>query len=195
MVPVSVRTPEQMGTFGNRVSAMIVPIPTDEPDHRERLLTAHETLKSAKTRHKAIPATLMQDITQFIPPAVHARASRLTMQLAANVGRPMLNVVISNVPGPPMPLYMAGAQLQAHFPVSVITDGVGLNITCMSYRDHVDFGVVVDREMADDAWEIMDALRDALSELDGAICAKRVVPSKHGSSASVRQPEASSSHA
>jgi WS/DGAT/MGAT family acyltransferase len=200
MVPVSVRTPEQMGTFGNRVSAMIVPIPTDEPDPRKRLLAAHETLSSAKSRHEAIPATLMQDITKFIPPAVHALASRLTMQLAANVGRPMLNLVISNVPGPPMPLYMAGAQLEAHFPVSVITDGVGLNITCMSYRDHVDFGVVVDREMADDAWEFMEALRHALTELDEVVCGRRrvgerVLPSKDGSRASVRQPEAPASHA
>jgi WS/DGAT/MGAT family acyltransferase len=196
MVPVSVRTPEQMGTFGNKVSAMIVPIPTDVADHRERLMTAHETLSSAKTRHKAVPATLMQDITQFIPPAVHARASRLTMQLAANVGRPMLNLVISNVPGPPMPLYLAGAQLHAHFPVSVITDGVGLNITCMSYQDHVDFGVVVDREMADDAWEFMDRLRTALDDLDEVVCGKtRVVDSKHGSRPSVRQSEASPSHA
>jgi WS/DGAT/MGAT family acyltransferase len=195
MVPVSVRTPEQMGTFGNRVSAMIVPIPTDEPDHRQRLLKAHETLKSAKTRHKAIPATLMQDITQFIPPAVHALASRTTMQLAASMGRPMLNLVISNVPGPPMPLYMAGAQLQAHFPVSVIIDGVGLNITCMSYRDHVDFGVVVDREMVGDAWEFMDLLRTALEELDGVICGTEVVPSEHGSRTSARHSEASPSNA
>ena len=195
MVPVSVRTPEEVGTFGNKVGAMIVPIPTDVIDHRERLATAHETLKVAKTRHKAVPATLMQDMTEFIPPAVHARASRLTMQLSANVGRPPLNLVISNVPGPPMPLYLAGAQLHAHFPVSVITDGVGLNITCMSYQDHVDFGVVVDREMADDAWEFMDRLYDALSDLDAAVCGKPVVNSKHGSRTSVRQSEASPSHA
>ena len=196
MVPVSVRTPEQTGTFGNKVSAMIVPIPTDVDDPRERLLTAHDTLSVAKTRHKAVPATLMQDVTQFIPPALHGRASRLTMQLSAHVGPPPINLVISNVPGPPIPLYFAGAQLQAHFPVSVITDGVGLNITCMSYMDHVDFGVVVDREMAEDAWEFMDRLRDALSELDEVVCGKRrVVPSKDGSRASVRQSEASPSHA
>jgi WS/DGAT/MGAT family acyltransferase len=195
MVPVSVRTPEEVGTFGNKVGAMIVPIPTDVTDARERLMTAHETLQVAKTRHKAVPATLMQDMTQFIPPAVHARASRLTMELSANVGRPPLNLVISNVPGPPMPLYMAGAQLHAHFPVSVITDGVGLNITCMSYQDHVDFGVVVDREMADDAWEFMDRLRDALHDLDRVICGEQGVPSKDGSRESVRQSEASPSHA
>ena len=195
MVPVSVRTPEQMGTFGNRVSAMIVPIPTDEPDTKTRLMKAHHVLRSAKTRHKAIPATLMQDVTKFIPPAVHARASRLTMQLAANVGRPMLNLVISNVPGPPMPLYLAGAQLEAHFPVSVITDGVGLNITCMSYRDHIDFGIVVDRDMVDDAWDLMEAVERAMDELDSTICGKRALPSKHGSRASAQPQEASPSHA
>jgi WS/DGAT/MGAT family acyltransferase len=195
MVPVSVRTPEQTGTFGNRVSAMIVPIPTDEPDTRTRLMKAHHVLRSAKTRHKAIPASLMQDMTQFIPPAVHARASRMTMQLAASVGRPMLNLVISNVPGPPVPLYLAGAELQAHFPVSVITDGVGLNITCMSYRDHIDFGVVVDRDMVDDAWDLMDALEHAMDELDGVICGRKGLRSKDGSRASSRNGQAASSHA
>jgi WS/DGAT/MGAT family acyltransferase len=195
MVPVSVRTPEQIGTFGNRVSAMVVPIPTNEPDTRTRLMKAHEVLSSAKTRHKAIPASLMQDVTKFIPPAVHARASRLTMQLAASVGRPMLNLVISNVPGPPMPLYLAGAQLEAHFPVSVITDGVGLNITCMSYRDHIDFGIVVDREMVDDAWDLMRAIERAMDEIDGTVCGTPPVPWKHGSRTSARHEEASPSHA
>lgn len=195
MVPVSVRTPEEMGTFGNRVSAMIVPIPTDEADTKTRLQKAHHVLRSAKTRHKAVPASLMQDVTEFIPPAVHARASRMTMQLAASVGRPVLNLVISNVPGPPMPLYLAGAQLQAHFPVSVITDGVGLNITCMSYRDHIDFGVVVDREMVDDAWDLMAALERAMDEIDEVVCGKRRVPSEHGSRTSARQQEAQPSHA
>ena len=70
--------------------------------------------------------------------------------------RPPLNLVISNVPGPRDPLYCAGAQLQANYPVSVIIDGVGLNMTVMSYRDHVDFGIVADRDQVDDAWSLMD---------------------------------------
>ena len=179
MVPVSVRSDEEVGTFGNRVGVMVAPIPTDIADPRKRLMKAHETMRSAKSRHKAVPASLMQDVTQFIPPAVHARASRTMMQLTGSL-RPPLNVVISNVPGPPMPLFCAGAKLEAHFPVSVITDGVGLNITCMSYRDHMDFGIVVDREMVDDAWPLFEAHRAALEELDGVICGKaRAVQSKH----------------
>ena len=71
-----------------------------------------------------------------------------------------------------MPLYCAGAQLVAHYPVSAIANGAGLNITCMSYLDHIDFGVVADREQVDDAWPFMDALRDAVDELDEAVLGK-----------------------
>ena len=173
MVPVSVRTQEQMGTFGNRVSAMFVPIPTDEPDPRQRLMRAHEIMAGAKDRHRALPATLLQDVTQFVPPAIFARATRVVTQLSALPRvRPALNLVISNVPGPREPLYMAGAKMVANYPVSVITDGVGLNITCMSYLDHVDFGIVVDRDVVDDVWPLMDAVREALNEFDEVICGR-----------------------
>jgi hypothetical protein len=73
-----------------------------------------------------------------------------------------MNLVISNVPGPRVPLYCAGARLTAHYPVSVIVDGVGLNITVMSYLDHLDFGIVTDREQVDDAWPVIAHLREAL---------------------------------
>ncbi len=167
MVPVSVRMPEERGAYGNRVSMMIVPIPTDEPDPRRRLERTHELLRSAKERHKALPANLLTDVTAFIPPAVAALAARTTMELLGRT-RPPLNLVISNVPGPREPLYLAGAQLQAHYPVSVVVDGVGLNITVMSYRDHLDFGIVADREQVDDAWSLIDGLRHALAEFQQA---------------------------
>jgi WS/DGAT/MGAT family acyltransferase len=190
MVPMSVRTEEQMGTYGNRVSMMIVPIPTNVGDPRERLMQAHETLKSAKQRHRALPADLLTDATSFIPPAVHARASRLTMELGGRLAPP-LNLVISNVPGPRDPLYLAGAQLQANFPVSVVTDGVGLNMTVMSYRDHVDFGLVGDRNLMGDTWPLMEGLERALDELCEVICGQkpraRPAESRNGRA---RKPEA-----
>ena len=182
MVPVSVRTEEQMGTFGNRVSVMIVPIPTNVADPRERLMTAHETMQIAKTRHKAMPASILTDATQFVPPALVTRAARAVAQVSSTV-QPPLNLVISNVPGPPMPLFLAGAQLVAHYPVSVITDGVGMNITAMSYRDHIDFGVVVDREQIDDAWPVMNKIRSGLADLDEIICGKTVESSSPTGSA------------
>ena len=172
MVPMSVRSPEQVGTFGNRVSMMIAPIPTDEADALRRLKVTHTTMSEAKDRHRALPASILQDVTQFVPPALYTRAARGIMQLSAGL-RPALNVVISNVPGPPIPLYLAGAEMVAHYPVSVITDGAGLNITCMSYRDHIDFGIVADHDQVDDVWPLMDAIHDAVDELDDVVCGRR----------------------
>lgn len=171
MVPVSVRSREQMGTFGNRVSTMFVPIPTDEADPKRRLQRAHEIMSSAKQQHRALPADLLADASQFIPPALAARAARVTSEvLSSRRLAPPLNLVISNIPGPRDPLYCAGARLEHNFPVSVITDGVGLNITCLSYLDQVDFGIVCDREMVDEAWSIMAALEQELAVLDEAVC-------------------------
>jgi hypothetical protein len=78
--------------------------------------------------------------------------------------------VISNVPGPREPLYCAGAQLQANYPVSAVLDGVGLNITVLSYRDHVDFGIVGDRQQVDDTWSLVEGAQRALHELDELVC-------------------------
>ena len=104
-----------------------------------------------KERHRALPAELLQDANNFIPPAVFARAARLTFGYSTSrPGRPTWNLVISNVPGPQFPLYMAGARLEANYPVSVITDGMGLNITVMSYMGHMDFGIVADRDQMPD---------------------------------------------
>jgi diacylglycerol O-acyltransferase / wax synthase len=94
--------------------------------------------------------------------------------------RPPLNLVISNVPGPRMPLYCAGARLEHNFPVSVITDGVGLNITCLSYLDRVDFGIVCDREMVEDAWTLTAAVEAELALLDEALCGPAPPPRSPG---------------
>ena len=80
--------------------------------------------------------------------------------------RPPLNLVISNVPGPRTSLYCAGAEMLSNFPVSVIVDGVGLNITVVSYKDRVDFGIVGDREQIDDAWAFLEGAAHALTELE-----------------------------
>jgi diacylglycerol O-acyltransferase len=165
-IPVSVRKESQQGTFGNRILLMTAPLFTDEHDPVRRLQRTHEALAEMKERHKALPAELLQDANQFIPPAVFSRAARLTFSLASSRrGRPAWNLVISNVPGPQVPLYMAGARLEANYPVSVITDGMGLNITVMSYCGHLDFGIVADREQMPDVWSLMDSLREALDEL------------------------------
>jgi diacylglycerol O-acyltransferase / wax synthase len=165
-VPVSVRTPEQIGTYGNRVSVIIAPLPTHLPDPLGRLEAVHEAMRSAKERHQALPASLMQDYTQFIPSALAARASRAALRLAASQRVvPIYNVLISNVPGPQHPLYSAGARLVANYPVSAVSDGAGLNITVLSYCGHLDFGLIACREMVPDLWNLAAFLAEALEEL------------------------------
>jgi diacylglycerol O-acyltransferase / wax synthase len=165
-IPVSVRTSEQAGTYGNRIMLMSAPIFTNLPDPIVRLRRTHEALSVMKERHKALPAELLQDANHFIPPAVFARAARATFALStSSPGRPTWNLVISNVPGPQFPLYCAGARLDANYPVSVITDGMGLNMTVMSYCGHLDFGLVADRDQMPDLWKMIEWLRDSLEEL------------------------------
>ncbi|MGB3098231.1 MAG: WS/DGAT domain-containing protein, partial [Solirubrobacterales bacterium] len=165
-IPVSVRTEAQVGTYGNRISVMIVPIPTDEPDPVQRVMRAQEAMLAAKGRHKAMPAELLQDVTNFIPPAINARAARVALQLGTQQGmRPIYNLVISNVPGPSFPLYLGGAEVKANFPVSVVTDGAGLNITVMSYQDSMDFGLIADRDQVPEIWDLMDALKRDLAAI------------------------------
>ncbi len=165
-VPVSVRTPEQVGTFGNRVSVMLAELPTSEPDPVARLRRINQTMRSAKERHRALPATLMQDANHFIPPAIFARAARMTMRLTSMRGiQAPVNVAISNVPGSARPLYCAGARQRTQYPISGVLDGLGLNITVFSYLDRLEFGIVADRDQLDDPWPLLGGLEAALSEL------------------------------
>jgi diacylglycerol O-acyltransferase / wax synthase len=165
-VPVSVRSDEQIGTYGNRILLMSAPLFTNVADPVERLDLTHAALSDMKERHKALPATLLQDANHFIPPAVFARAAQLTFRLSTSgAAHPNWNLVISNVPGPRIPLFCAGARLVANYPVSVITDGMGLNITVMSYLDNIDVGIVADRDQMPDVHCLIGWLKDGVAEL------------------------------
>ncbi len=165
-IPVSVRTEEERGTFGNQVSIMIVPIPTHLEDPAARIAFASQKLSGAKERHKALPAKALRDVSTFVPPALHTRASRVLIGLAGSqLTRPLFNVIISNVPGPPMDIYSGGARLEALYPLSIIADGSGLNVTVMSYRDSIDIGITADREQTPDVQSIVDGMRRELAAL------------------------------
>ncbi|CAB4697614.1 unannotated protein [freshwater metagenome] len=83
----------------------------------------------------------------------------------ANQHRPIHNLVISNVPGPPFPLYLAGAELVAAYPMGPIMDGAGLNITVLSYRDHIDIGFLADADLVPDIWQVAAQVGPAFEEL------------------------------
>jgi WS/DGAT/MGAT family acyltransferase len=189
-VPVSVRREREQGAFGNRILLMTAPLFTNEPDPIRRLQRTHEALVEMKERHRALPAELLQDANEFIPPALFSRAARLTFGLATGPGRPAWNLVVSNVPGPQFPLYMAGAKLEANYPISVITDGMGLNITVMSYLGALDFGIVADREQMPDLWSLIGWLTDALAELKPTGRPKKQRPARASSGNGQRKAKA-----
>ena len=168
MVPISVRTEEEMGTFGNRVSAMVVPLATHINDPVERLIFGHETMSIGKENHGALPPEAMRDISTFIPPALHTRAALMATELSGRFTRPPWNVIVSNVPGPPVDLYCCGARLEALYPLSIISDGMCLNVTVMSYRDSVDIGITADREMTPEVQEIVVGMQAELAALIAA---------------------------
>ena len=144
---------------------MLVPIPTDTDDPVKALRASAGELGSAKTRQRALPAKALRDVTQFIPPALHQRASRAMFGLARIGINPPYNVVISNVPGPPIDIYTAGAHLEALYPLSIILDGAAINVTIMSYKDSIDIGITADREQTPDVQDIIDGMQRATKAL------------------------------
>jgi len=160
MIPVSVRDPASKGALGNKVSAMLATLPTHVADPAQRLRIAHGATKIAKAQQAAIPQGLVDQVTDFAPPALTARAARVVFATGLLHRVPPFNVTISNVPGPNVPVYLCGARLLAHYPVSVITDGQGLNITVIGYLGQLHFGLVSCRELVPD----IDALAGYLTE-------------------------------
>ena len=165
------RTTDQEGTLGNKVSMMLAPLPTNLADPGERLEAMHQAMRGAKEQHGAIPASLLADVTQFAMPALANQGWRLAAKLRLMERINPFNLFISNVPGPNVPLYYAGAKLLAYYPVSAVLDGQGLNITVMSYRGSLYFGLVSDRELIPDLDVMAEFLHDELAELTSAASA------------------------
>jgi diacylglycerol O-acyltransferase / wax synthase len=170
LVPVSIRTGEEVERWTNRVSMLSAVLPTDEPDPVARVRRVHEAMASSKELFEAIPAERLTDFAEFPPPAVFARAMRLSARLGLGSRLVLGNLVISNVPGPRQPLYAAGAQLEHYYPVSMIVEGQGLNITVQSYLDRLDFGLVCCPELVPDVDDLLAAIMadiEALATLTG----------------------------
>ncbi|MDP9023568.1 MAG: wax ester/triacylglycerol synthase family O-acyltransferase [Actinomycetota bacterium] len=150
----------------NAVSAMITSLATATADPAERLRRVSRSAQIAKRQHLAIGATTLTDWAEFAAPAMFARAARLYSATGmAERHRPLYNVVISNVPGPRRSLYFAGAELLSYYPMGPIIDGGALNISVVSYRDGLFFGLVTCRETVPDVSRLGEYLADSLAEL------------------------------
>ena len=165
MIPVSVRDPAAQGALGNKVSAMLATLPTTVTDPGLRLEIVHTATKAAKAQQATIPQGLVDQISDFAPPALTARAARVVFATGLLHRLPPFNVTISNVPGPNVPVYLCGAKLIAHYPVSVVTDGQGLNITLVGYLGQLHFGLVSCRELVPDIDALAGYLVDELASL------------------------------
>ncbi|WP_440099353.1 WS/DGAT/MGAT family O-acyltransferase [Streptosporangium sp. H16] len=163
-VPFSLRVPGDQSA-GNQVSIMITTLATQIADPVERLMAVRDAMRLIKDRSSLAPARWLQQLSDMMPSALTGLASRAAFNLFAGSAGP-INVVISNVPGPQLPLYVSGARLLSYHPVSVVTDASGgINITVFSYDGSLDVGVIACREMVPDVWTVTDYLRDALLEL------------------------------
>ncbi len=165
-VPVSIRTEEKQDQPGNQLSAMFVGLPVHIEDPIERLLHIRSDTKSAKDVHGAIGADALQNWAEFAAPAVFARAARFYSASKLADRHPVVhNLVISNVPGPPVPLYSAGARVLAVYPFGPIIEGAGLNLTVLSNMGSVDFGAIACREMVPDLRDIATGFTESVEEL------------------------------
>lgn len=164
MVPVSVH--EKSDRPGrNQVSGMFSTLETGIEDPGERLKAIACANSVAKQHSSAIPATLLQDWTQFAAPAVFGAAMRVYASSRLSGARPVHNLVVSNVPGPQGQLFMLGCEVKAMYPLGPIFHGSGLNMTVMSLSGNLDVGIVSCPELVPDLWDMADAFDVALQEL------------------------------
>jgi len=164
-VPVSIRSDDEQASNGNQVSVMTAEIPTHLQDPQARMEFMRDSMAEAKLHFDAVPASILQDLSAVIPTALSGLAARALFKLATVPGL-LFNLFVSNVPGPQLPLYIAGAKVEGIYPVSAVTDMTGgLNITLFSYDGDLDFGLIVCREMVPDVWNLIDYLKDAMTEM------------------------------
>ncbi|HEU4363013.1 MAG TPA: wax ester/triacylglycerol synthase family O-acyltransferase [Mycobacterium sp.] len=164
MVPVSVHgRSDRPGR--NQVSGMFSRLETQISDPGERLHAIAQSNSVAKQHSSAIPATLLQDWSQFAAPAVFGVAMRVYAKTRLTSSRPVHNLVVSNVPGPQEPLYFLGCEISAMYPLGPVFHGSGLNITVMSLNGKLNVGIISCPELLPDLWELADDFAVGMKEL------------------------------
>jgi len=157
------------GSLGNRVSGMLVSLATDIEDPVARLLAISRGTQVAKVQELLTGGRLLADMAQLAPPALTSRAMRWASGLRLfDRLPPLFNVTVSSVPGPDATLWCAGSRVVALYPVGPVGEGVGLNVTSMTYKGSVYFGLLGCRRLVPDVRELALLLDSAFAELVAA---------------------------
>src|SRR4051794_40546503 len=159
MVPVSVRADTERGALGNRVAAFYAPLPVGVTDPRAVFAEVHEATERLKHSGQAVGAQALTDLAGFAPPTIMTQASRLIAR------QRFFNLVVTNVPGPQVPLYVLGHRLEAMYPVVPLAAGQALGIAILSYAGRLGFGLMSDLDALEDLPELAGDLRAAIDDL------------------------------
>lgn len=162
MIPVSVRSQEERGTLGNQVAAMFASLPIGEENPVTRLQGLQQTMKGLKESGQAVGAQLLTKLSQYTPPTLVAQAARLQVRT-----RPF-NLVITNVPGPQVPMYLMGRLVREVYPAVPLAERQALCVGLLSYNGALGFGLVGDYDAMRDLDVFAKALKDSLSTLEKA---------------------------
>jgi diacylglycerol O-acyltransferase / wax synthase len=164
--PISVRKEGVERDSANQVSNMLVPLPVATEDAASQLEIITEATKRSKELANAIGAETLMDWAEFLAPRLFTSAMRIySGSRLPDLHPPALNCIVSNVPGPPVPLYTAGARIRAIYPMGPLLPGAGVNITVLSNMGNVDFGVIACRDTVPEVWRIADGLAEGVSLL------------------------------
>jgi len=170
LVPVSVRSADERGSLGNRVAAMMAPLPVSEDDPVRRLATIAAAMQGIKRSGQAVGAQVLTELTGFAPPTLMAQGSRLVST------ERLFNVVVTNVPGPQFPLYLLGRELREANPMVPLAKGQALGIAIMSYNGRMNFGLLGDWDAMPDLDDFAEDIAASLEELAHAAGVKLGTP-------------------
>jgi diacylglycerol O-acyltransferase / wax synthase len=159
MVPVSVRDESERMLLGNRVSAILAELPVGEDDPRRRLELVHEQMAGLKESRQALGAELLVNATKYVPPTLLSLAARLVAR------QRMVNLTVTNVPGPQIPLYCMGARMIEAFPYVGPIDNMALIIGILSYDGRLCFGLSADRDVVADLAVLAEGIEKGMAEL------------------------------
>jgi diacylglycerol O-acyltransferase len=162
LVPVSIRAADERGELGNRIAAMRGPLPVYIADPVQRLDVVRRAMDGLKQSKQALGAEVIARFNDFAPPTLLAQASRV------NFSTRLFNLIVTNVPGPQIPLYVLGRELQDVFPVAFLPERHALAIAIMSYNGGIDVGLLGDYDAMDDIEVMANGISEALAELVAA---------------------------